>query len=313
MMIEAFRQTGYKREAVELTAETLVAAQYGTVWEGAAITEEMETNERRPDRATFAPLQSVGGAYFGKFSGAFEPRPSGTDATAPDWFQLGTASGASIASDVLTWGAEAVSVAGIIGDTVTMKVRDGVYERTLAGSRMSKLSFKAEKGGVWSCECEGTGRYTEAAQAAFLAAAHPTSGLGQPFLGLGCSIGGSTSAVSSVEISIENEVTPVADGTHASGHGRNIITGQKLMCRVTILEDGTINWRDKARNDASGDLMAVSIVMATGTAGNVLTWTGSINLVNKPTVTYVDGIGYVSIEGEFVTTSAAAALTLTQS
>ena len=313
MMIEAFRQTGYKRETVELTAESLLAAQYGTVWEGAAITEEMETNERRPDRATFAPIQSVGGAYFGKFSGTFEPRPSGTDATPPDWFQLATASGATIASDVLTWGAEAVNVTGVIGDTVTIKTRDGVYERTLAGARVGKMTFKAEKGAVWSCECEATGRYSEAGQAAFLASAHPSAGLGQPFLGMGCSVGGSAVAVSSAEISIENEVTPTADGTHASGHGRNIITGQKLMCRVTLLEDGVINWRDKARNDAAGDLLAVSIVMSSGAAGNVLTWTGNINLVSKPAVTYVDGLGYVSIEGEFVTTSSAAALTLTQS
>lgn len=308
MMIEAFRQTGYKREAVELTAEALVAAQYGTVWEGAQITREKKMNERRPDRSTFRPLQSVGGDVFGKFTGSFEPRPSGTDNTPPDWYQLCTASGATLVGDVLTWGADATSLSGVIGDTVTIKTRDGVWEKTLAGARMNKLRFFAEKGATFACEAEATGRYTKVAQSAFVASADPTAGLGHPFLGLAVSIGGSTAAVSSAEISIENEVTPVSDGTHASGNGRNIITGQKLMCRVTILEEGATDWQDKADNNAVGDLLTVSLPISTGTAGNVLTFAGTMCLTAEPTVTYVDGIGYVTLEGEFTTT-----LTLTQS
>lgn len=312
MMIESFRQTGYKRETAELTAESLLAAQYGTVWEGASImVNDGETNERRPDRATFAALQSVGGAYYGDFKGAFEPRPSGTDATAPDWYQLCTASGAVISTDVLSWGAEAS--AAVIGDTVTIKTRDGALEKTLAGTRIQKLRFFAEKGGVWSCETEGVGRYSEATQTAFLAAAHPSAGLGHPFLGMAVSIGGQTPSIASVEISIEGKVTPTKDGTHATGYGRNVLTEQKLMFRAVALEDGTTDWFDKARNNASGDLLAISCAMASGTAGNVLTWTGTITLGKTPEVTYVDGIGYRSIEGEFVATGASAALTLTQS
>lgn len=312
MMVEQFRQCGYKTEAVELTAETLVAAQFATAWEGPQITEEMDNNERRPDRATFAALQSVGGAYIGKFSGAFEPRPSGTDNTAPDWYALLLASGASVTGDVATWGAELLTGA-FLGTSATFKTRDGAYEKTLAGARVSKLSFKAEKGVVWSCDCEATGRYSEATQAAFVAAAHPSAGLGHPFLGMACTIGSFNGAVSSVEISIENVVSPSKDGTHASGYGKNVITEQKLMFRATVIEDGVTSWRDKARNDAAGDLLAVSCVMSSGAAGNVLTWTGNISMTKIPEVTYVDGIGYRNVEGEFVTASSAAALTLTQS
>lgn len=308
MMIESFRQTGYKREAVELTAETLVAAQYGTVWEGAQITRDKPQNERRPDRATFRPLQPVGGAVFGKFTGAFEPRPSGTDATPPDWFQLCTASGAGLVGDVLTWGSDAMAVNGVIGDTVTIKVRDGEYEKTLAGARVSKLRFFAEKGATWSCECEATGRYSRAVQGSFIASANPTAGLGHPFLGMAVTVGGSTAPVSSAEISIENEVTPTADGTHASGYGQNVITSQKLMCRVVMMHDGVIDWEDKADNNVAGDIVAVSLPVSSGTAGNVLTFTGSMALTSDPTTTYVDGIGYVSLEGEFTSE-----LVLTQS
>lgn len=312
MLIEQFRQCGYKAEVTELTPETLVAAQYATVWEGSQITLELDINERRPDRATFAALQSVGGAYRGKFTGSFEPRPSGTDNTTPDWYALCAASGATITGDVATWGAEAIT-GDPIGTSVTIKTRDGQYERTLAGTRLSKMTFKAEKGSVWSCEVEGAGRYSEAVQAAFIAAAHPSTGLGHPFLGHAVSIGGAAQVVSSIEISIEGEVTPIADGTHASGHGRNIIKDTKCMFRATVLEDGATDWFGKAKNDAAADLLAVSAVMASGTAGNVLTWTGSITLTKMPEVTYVDGIGYRNVEGEFVTTSASAALTLTQS
>lgn len=313
MMIESFRQTGYKREAVELTAEALVAAQYGTVWEGAAImVNDGETNERRPDRATFAALQSVGGAYFGDFKGAFEPRPSGTDATAPDWYQLATASGATVTTDVLTWGAESTSSA-IIGDTVTLKTRDGALEKVLAGARVQKLRFFAEKGVTWACECEAVGRYSESTQTAFVAAAHPSTGLGQPFLGMACTVGAFAGSVASVEISIDGKVTPTKDGTHATGYGRNVVTERKLMFRAQLIEEGSVDWHGKARNDAADDLLTVSCVMSSGSAGNVLTWTGTICLTKTPEVTYVDGIGYRSIEGEFITTSASAALTLTQS
>lgn len=307
MMIEQFRQCGYKAEAAELTAETLVAAQYATCWEGPQITEEMTINERRPDRATFRPLQSVGGDFIGNFSGSFEPRPSGTDATAPDWYALGTAAGGVVTGDVLVFGGETLT-GNPIGNTVTIKVRDGAYERTLAGARVSKLRFFAEKGATWACEAEAVGRYSEATQAAFIASANPSSGLGHPFLGMACTIGAFTGAVSSAEIAIENTVTPTPDGTHASGHGRNIITEQKLMFRATVIEDGTTAWRDNARNDAAGDILAVTLVMASGAAGNVLTWTGNITLTAKPEVTYVDGLGYLNVEGEFTSV-----LTLTQS
>lgn len=312
MMIEQFRQCGYKTESVELTAETLVAAQYGTVWQDPIIEEDGAVNERRPDRATMAPLLSVGGAYKGTFKGSFEPRPFGTDATAPDWYALLNAAGATIATDVATFGAEYAGSTSVLGTPVTIKTRDGVYERTLAGARVSKLTFKAEAGSTWMCDAEATGRYTEAVQASFVAAAHPSAGVGQPFLGSAATFGGSTVAISSAEISIENTVSASKDAVHASGFGRNVITEQKLLLKMSVLEDGTINWKDKYRGDATGDALAVSLPMSTGSAGNVLTWTGNITLTKKPTISYVDGIGYAQVEGEFFTAGAAAALTLTQ-
>lgn len=311
-VIEQFQQLGYKTEAVELTAEALVAAQYATAWDSMAITDESAYNARRPRRATFAPLQGVGGTSIGRFSGTFEPIPSGVDGTAPAWYALLAAAGASVSTDVATFGAESVS-SNVIGTTVTMKHRDGQYERTLAGARVSKLTFSAEKGQRWICQCEATGRYSQAAQTSFVAAAHPVAGLAHPFLGMSCSIGAFSGSINSASISIENTVTPTPDATHASGFGQNLITAQALRFMASVIENGTVDWRGAYRNDATGDRLAVALQMSAGSAGSVLTWTGTMHLIEQPTIEYVEGIGYVSLSGEFDTSSASAALILTQS
>lgn len=311
MVIEQFQQLGYKAEAVELTAETLAAANYGTVWTDPLVQDESTYNPRAPRRASFSKIQGAGGTSIGKFTGKFEPRPSGTDATAPDWYALMAAAGATITGDVATFGA-AVASSALVGTPVTIKHRDGAYERTLAGARFSKLTFAAEKGALWECDAEATGRYTQATQTAFVAAANPTAGLGQPFLGMTCTIDATPVIVNSASISIENTVTPRPDATHASGLGNNVITAQSLKLALSIMEEGTTDWRGKYRNDAAADLLAVSLQMSAGAAGNVLTWTGTINLTEQPTITYVGGIGYVQLAGEFVSASDSASLTLTQ-
>ena len=311
-MIEQFRQLGYKTETVELTAGTLAAADFDTYWENPIIRRESTQNIRRPARASFSPIQAVGGAFSGTVSGTFEPRPSGTDGTAPDWYQLAAASGGVVAGDVVTWGAESAA-SSILGTACTFKGRDGEYERTLAGARVSKLRFYAVAGERWLCDLEGAGRYSKAAQTALVAAAHPSSGAGMPFLGLPVSVGGFTGAVAEAEIEITNTVSMIEDGGHASGNGATRITAQDLLFRVILEEDGSIDWEAKARNASVGDVLAVSCQMSAGTAGNVLTWTGNIYLSEEPEVTYREGIGYVSLAGQFFTTGAGAALTLTQS
>jgi hypothetical protein len=311
-IVEQFKQMGYKSEVTELTAETLVAANYDTVWDECAVAAEDAYQERRPRRATFSAIQGVGGTAIGRVSGTFEPRPSGVDATAPDWYDILKASGASVTTDVATWGAESTST-GLIGTSCTFKYHDGQYLRTASGTRMSLMRFYAAKGEVWKCDIEGTGRYSESASITYIASAHPSAGQGQPFLGSTISIGGFAGSVAEAEIAIENTVSSVEDGTHASGFSNNYITAQKLMGRFTVLETGSLDWRGLFRNDASGDVVAVSLVMATGTAGNVLTWTGNIHLVEQPEVVYREGIGYRTLVGEFITTGASAALTLTQS
>lgn len=310
-IIEQFKQMGYKTEVTELTAETLAAANFDTFWYECAVVAEDSFNERRARRATFAPLQGVGGTALARVSGTFEPRPSGTDNTAPDWYQILRASGASVTGDVATWGAESTTT-GTIGTTCTFKYRDGQYETTASGTRMELVRFYAANGQVWKCDVEGVGRLTQAAQTSYVASAHPVAGLGQPFLGMACTIGAFSGSVSEAEIAIENTVTPCPDGTHASGFGNNFITAQKLMLRAKVIETGTPDWRGLYRNDATADAVSVSLVMSSGTAGNVLTWTGTVHLVEQPEVEYIEGVGYRNIVGEFITTGASAALTLTQ-
>ena len=73
-------------------------------------------------------------------------------------------------------------------------------------------------------------------------------------------------------------------------------------------------WNAAMKSSCSvSDLLAISVAMATGAAGNVLTWTGSICLTVAPKTEYIDGIGYVDLEGEFISSTGSAALTLTQS
>jgi len=74
-----------------------------------------------------------------------------------------------------------------------------------------------------------------------------------------------------------------------------------------------VDWHSIARNDASGDVLAVSCQMSAGSAGNVLTWTGNLALTEDVVTEYREGIGYSTVVGEFITTGAGACLTLTQS
>ena len=307
-IVQQFQQLGYKSEAVELTAEALTSANYDTVWNECVVDSDAAINERRPRRATMAPIAPIGGAFTGVFTGTFEPRPSGTDNTAPDWYDLLKASGASVTGDVATWGAE-VSTSGVLGTSCTVKHRDGAFEKVLAGMRCG-LRFYAEKGSLWLCDVDGRGRYSQSAQTSYIAGAHPSAGAGQPFLGLTHTIGAFTGSIAAAELAIENTVTPEENGAHASGFGGNYITTQKLMYRPTVAVDAT-DWR---AGYLAGTTYAISFPMSAGAAGNVLTWTGTACLVEDPgPVEYRDGLGYRPLVFELIQTAGTAALTLTQS
>lgn len=310
MSVEQYQLLGFAAETTELTAATLTASNYQYDWsEIGGIDAEGDVNERLVRRAAFSPLQPVGGAYIGKGSGTFRPVPSGTDGTAPGWYALLSAAGFSISGDVATIGATDTAYA-VKGTSVTMVHRDGNRARTLAGARLGSMTFSAEKGGLWGCAIEATGRYSEASDTSFPSVSLPSIAP-QAFLGHAVSLGGSAVSVASIEIKITNTVSPVEDGTHATGFGRNIITGQRATLSISVLDDST-DWWGKWRNDSSSDVLAFSAVMATGTTGNVLTWTGNVALTDVPVVEFRDGNGYRTLVGEFVATSTSAVLTLTQ-
>lgn len=306
-MIDQFRQMGYKSEAAELTAEALVAADFDTYWENPLIQPTNNVLERRPVRSTFLPLQPVGGSIIGAASGMFEPRPSGVDGTPPKWYQLAAASGAVIVGDVATWGGDSVA-SSVIGTACTLKFRDGNREHVCAGTRLSVLRFSATAGERWVAEIEGTGRYSSSAETSLVSGVSPSAGAGLPFLGLPITIGAFSGAVAEAEIAIENTVTPKEDGTHASGRGANVITAQALRARFVVELNPSVDWNSTVRNDAAGDVLAVSCPMSAGAAGSVLTWAGSMALTEDAVTEYREGIGYATVVGEFVTT-----LTLTQS
>lgn len=310
MILEQYQQLGVKTEAVELTPEALVAADFGGAWHtigGVVPVDDM--NERRVRRAALSPIQPVGGAFVGNASGTFEPTPYGTDGTAPWWYQLLAAAGATISTDVATFGAQATSYAPI-GAACTIEHRDGAYQRILSGARVETMRFHAERGAVWLCDFTAVGRYSQASQANFLSTSLPSIA-GKPFLGHAVSVGGSTVDCASLEIVITNAISPVQTSAHASGNGKNIITEQRCTMTAVILDEG-VDYRDKHRNDASGDVLAISAQMSAGSAGSVLTWTGNLSLMENPAVEYREGNGYRTLTGEFIATSTGAVLTCTQ-
>lgn len=309
MVIDVYTQMGYKAEATELTPETLAAAQFATVFSECDLTDDSKYNARAPRRASFSVIPGVGGTTIAKVSGTLEPTPSGTDGTAPLWYALAAAAGGVVTGDVVTFGAVG-ETSSVIGTAVTFKYRNGEYERVSAGTRLSKMRWYAKNGEIWQCEIEGTGRYSEGVQTAFVTGANPVAGLGRPFLGNAISVGAFSGSVGSAEVSIENTVTPAPDGTHASGFGRNVITAQATKAKVAVLA-GATDWRAAYR---AGTKLATSIQISTGTAGNVLTFTGDAVIVEDPTaIEYIDGIGYTPLSLQFVSEDADASLTLTQS
>lgn len=308
--IEQYQQLGFKTESVEFTPETLAAADYAIAWhDNTKVVPMDEINERRLRRASLAPNRPVGGSYLADISGTFEPAPSGVDGTAPKWFDLLKGCGATVTTDVATWGAQDTGYTAK-GSPLTFVHRDGQFARTASGARIETLVFKANRGELWLCEMTAKGRYSQATDLVFESPSLPL--VGQPFLGHAVTVGGVARPVSSIEIAITNTLVATQDGTHDSGNGRMVITEQRITFKASVEDDGT-NWFDKIRNDSSGDLLAVSAQMAKGAAGSVLTWTGSIALMEDPNPEFTDGIGYIPVSGEFVATGTGAICTLTQS
>lgn len=311
MSIEQYQQLGFKPEVTELTPIALSSTDYDIAWHGEmSVKPVSDMNERRVRRASFGPLQPVGGAYIGEVMGTFEPVPSGTDGTAPKWFQLLAASGATVTGDVATWGTSDLIYAAK-GTPLTFIHKDGAWACTAAGARVETLNFKADKGGLWLCEMTAKGRYSQATDTAFVAMEIPPIN-GKAFLGHAVTIGGVAASIASIEIAITNVISPVEDGTHISGYGKNVITEQRCTFKASVVDTG-IDYFSRVRNDAETDVLDISCQMSTGAAGNVLTWIGTIGLMEDAATEFREGNGFVNISGEFVATTAGAILTLTQS
>ena len=308
--IEQYRQLGLATESTEFTPAALVDADYAIAWhDEISVKAVNEQNERRLRLASLAPNRPVGGAYMAEVVGTFEPAPSGVDGTAPKWYDLLKGSGATVTTDVATWGAQDAGYTPK-GTPLTFVERDGQRARTASGARVESLVFKAEKGGLWLCEMAAKGRYSEDTDAVFMSPSLPM--VGQPFLGHAVTIGGVARAVATIEIAIQNVLSMIEDGTHESGNGRVVITEQRITFKASVEDDGA-DWFGKVRNDSAADLLAVSAQMAKGATGSVLTWTGTIALVEDADTEYREGNGYIQVSGEFVATGTGAICTLTQS
>jgi hypothetical protein len=299
---EKLQQFGYKTEAVEGTAETMVAGDYDSVVLSAAIEYDRAVAMRNPVRSTFSPIQPIGGATFGTVKATLEARGSGADATPPDWYQLLRAAGASVTTDVATFGAE-ISAAQEIGTTVTCRGRDGIFERILAGVRGSvkiKVDF------------DGKGAYTQTAQTALLASVAPVVGVPPILMGSALTIGGATVQYKDIEISVENEVLPLPSGASSNGFAGYYITGQRYSFKCNVWQtNATADFFARLANSATTDKQAISWTFGSG-AGLTFTCTGNIGLNANMNKTYDSGMALIPVIGEFFTEGATAALTISQ-
>jgi hypothetical protein len=310
--IEKLQQLGYKSETIEGTAETLVAADFDTPVYSFSLERERDIHERRPLRSSFAPVQSVGGAFRGKATVSGEVRGSAVDNTPPDWYALARSAGATLATDVLSFGV-AITSATEIGTSLTLIGRDSINARTIAGARGSLKLIGEGAGMPIKFEYEGFGSYSEAAQDSMLAAAAPQAGQPAILMGSALSTGGVAVEYRAVEFAIENEVLSIKDGSKANGYGKHLITGQKLtlMADVWITTASADFWA-KSANASSADQFAISWTFGSGT-GLQFVLAGTAHITEAPNKTYNDGLMSIPLKLEFTSNSDAAAATITQS
>jgi hypothetical protein len=308
---EKLQQFGFKTETVEGTAETMVAGDYDSVVLSAAIEYDRAVATRNPVRSSFSPIQPIGGATFGTVKATLEARGSGTDATPPDWYQLLRAAGASVTTDVATFGAE-IAAAQEIGTNVTCRGRDGIFERILAGVRGSVKLYGEGVGMPIKVDFDGKGGYTQTAQNSLLASVAPVVGVPPILMGSALTIGGAAVQYKDLEISIENEILPLPSGASTNGFAGYYITGQKFAFKANIWQtNATADFFARLANSATSDKQAVSWTFGSGT-GLTFTCTGNIGLNANMNKTYDSGMALIPVIGEFYTEGATAALTISQ-
>jgi hypothetical protein len=308
--LEKLQQLGYKSEGTEGTPESLVAADFDTPVISAMLARERDIHERRPIRSSFSPVQAVGGKFRGHATVSCELRGSGVDNTPPDWYQFAKAAGATLATDVLSF-APAITSEALIGTSLTLKSRDSIHERTIAGARGSMKIIGEGSGMPIRVEFDGYGSYAESAQTSMLASAAPTSSQPAILMGSALTIGGAAVEYRAVEFAVENEITSMMDGTQANGYGRHVIVGSKLTFMADIwITPTTADFWTKSANVGS-DTLAVSWTFGTGT-GRQFVLAGTGYIMETPDKTYNEGIMSLPLKLEFFSTSDSAAATITQ-
>ena len=309
--IEQFQQFGYKVETVEGTAETLVAADYDSVVLSASIDYERAVATRAPLRSTFSKIQPVGGATKGMVKASVEIRGSGTDATPPDWYAFLRAAGASVTTDVATFGAE-VTGAQEIGTTITCRTRDGIFERVAAGVRGSAKIVCEGAGMPIKIDFEGQGSYAQTATTSLVSAVAPVVGVPPVLMGSALLIGGTAVQYKDIEISVENEIFARPSGASTDGYNGYFITKQAFKMKCNVWQtNATEDFFARLANTATTDVKAFSWTIGAG-AGLTLTITGNIAFSEGMNRTYDSGMAIVPVTAEFITTSATAALTISQ-
>lgn len=304
--LKDYVQFGLKTEAVEGTAETLVAAQFAVPAYDPEVKRSSTQTERRPVATTSSALQSVESRKIGTGKVVLEVAPTGALTDPPIFPALLSSGGATGTGRQIKWGHEATSV--VRGSAATFQFEDGTFVRKLVGAR-STIKFRPNDKGILVAELSMQGGYTKASGAFTSAVALSTL---RPAVvpGSVLSLAGAAVQFNDVEINIEGNLVTLEDYSFATLAGQTILENHKQTASITVFETGTPDWEDKQKNLTAGDLMAFSWALGSGT-NNILTFAGSLCCQNVERI-YVGSAAAYKIDGEFVRNGSNGALTFTQ-
>lgn len=304
--LKDYVQFGLKTETVEGTAETVAAAQFAIPCYDPEIRRMSTQTERRPVGLSSSALQAVESRKIGTGKGVFEVAAAGSAADPLIFPLLLSSGGATGTGRQIKWGHDATTV--VRGSAATFQHEDGLYVRKLSGAR-STIKFRPNDKGVLVAEASMQGAYSKAS-GSFTASVTPSALRPAVIPGSVLSLAGTAVQWNDIELDIEGKLVTLEDYSNASLAGQTVIEDHKQTALVTVFETGTPDWESKQQNLTSGDLLAFSWTLGSGT-NNILTFAGNLIPLSVERV-YIGAAAAYKIQGEFIRNGSDGALTLTQ-
>jgi hypothetical protein len=291
-MLNERSQISVEIEAVEGTAETLVAADVISPAFEPTFEPSIEKHHRDPARSDLSQLVSLSGKRSGKIGFKAELAGAAAAGTAPMLSDALKACGLSetiVAVTSVTYKPASSSISSV---TVGRHV-DGKRNRIWGARGNAKLLLEAGKPGIFTFDFQGAD-FDDADEALLAGVTH--SSIAPPiFVSASLTIDGYSAIITKVEFDFGNTLALRPDANSASGHKSVVITNRKPMLRfdpeavLAATEDFLGNWRSNAS-------MAFSAVLTGSAAGNIFTITAPAVNYHGLRETVRDGVLAYEIE-----------------